>query len=254
MPVHFEDYEDIHFDNAPLKEVICQIQFSPILRIANEDPVDFQESIRDRFPKLSVEQPVVIGPLITHGSESPKIDTGARIFRFHNRSESCSVTLAPHFVAFTSEVYKSWLDYRDDLSFLINAFQKTYNIQYATRIGLRYINVLTIENTKSEEFSEIISLLRDEIVTYFRISEIENPHIVKQEVRVQIDDDGVLALRFGLREDAKDEFILDYDRYITQEVETDDILERCERFHRLIYNAFRWSLAENKLQVFEPAK
>lgn len=250
MPVHFEECEDIHLNNAPLREVICQVRFPQKLRIANEDPVAFQEAIGGRFPELEIEQPVLIGPL---GHESPNVEIQPRIFRFKDRVENYSVSLAPDFFALVSKSYDDWAGFSDHLRFVSEAFQRVYSIDYATRIGLRYVNVLTLENSGARSLQELISIVREELVVLLRLPEIENPYVVKQEIRAKVDDDGDFTLRFGLKDGTQDEYILDFDRYITGEVTIDDLLERCDRYHRAIYCAFRWAIAHGKLEVFRPA-
>jgi uncharacterized protein (TIGR04255 family) len=251
MPVHFKEYPDIHLNRAPLNEVICQVRFPPILRIANEDPVDFQEAIRERFPKFEIEQPVIIGPL---GQPSPQIELKPRLFRFKDRADNYSVTLAPDFFALVSKAYDSWTDFSDQLEHIFYHVQEAYRIQYAVRIGLRYVNVLNFENTGTSSFDNLISVVRADLVSLFRIGEIEAPYTVRQEIRTKIAEDGNFTLICALKENRQDEFILDFDRYIEGEIEIHDLLERCDRFHRSIYSAFRWSIAEGKLGIFDPVE
>ena len=60
MALNFPQHPDIPLSAPPLAEVICQVRFPPILRIVREEPSDFQERVRDRFPLLEVEQGVVV--------------------------------------------------------------------------------------------------------------------------------------------------------------------------------------------------
>jgi uncharacterized protein (TIGR04255 family) len=249
MPLHFEQYPDIHLRNAPLQEVICQVRYPAILRIANEDPVAFQEAIRERYTDIQIEQPVIVGPL---GQETPQVELKPRLFRFKDRTDNYSVALALDFFALVSKSYNSWNEFSDNLEFVFQRFQSVYHIQYALRIGLRYTNVLTLEKTGTRNLDELISLVRDEIVMLFRISEIENPYSVRQEIRTEVDKDGDFTLMCGLKEKGSTDFILDFDRYIEGEIEVDNLLDRCERYHHTIYNAFRWAIADDKLDVFDP--
>lgn len=56
MTIKFPSKPDIPLKKAPLMEVVCQVRFPPILRINTEEPSEFQEEIRDRFPKIEIEQ------------------------------------------------------------------------------------------------------------------------------------------------------------------------------------------------------
>jgi uncharacterized protein (TIGR04255 family) len=251
MPAHFPERPDIHLSNAPLHQVICQVRFPLILRIAREEPADFQEIIRETFPKLKIEQQMLIGPL--GRAAPPEIEAEPRIFRFQNQGEDRSVALAPDFFSLVFDSYDNWHTFSETLSSVFEATQKVYHIPYATRIGLRYINVLTLDNTKTRSLDELLSILRGELVMLLRIPEIEAPYLLTQQIRTKVNDSN-FAFRFGLRERTSDEFELDFDMYIEGEVEVDSLIERCDRYHRSIYNAFRWCIIEDKLDIFEPVE
>ena len=51
----FPPVEEVQLRRSPLREVICQVRFPPLLRIVNGYPVDFQERIRQHFPELGTE-------------------------------------------------------------------------------------------------------------------------------------------------------------------------------------------------------
>ena len=42
-------------------------------------------------------------------------------------------------------------------------------------------------------------------------------------------------------------FVLDFDCYSEGEIDLDGLVERCERYHDVIYNAFRWCIREGEL-------
>ena len=55
MPFPTSDREV--YENNPLNEVICQIRYPAILRVAAETPSDFQEAIRDKYPMYEEKIP-----------------------------------------------------------------------------------------------------------------------------------------------------------------------------------------------------
>lgn len=251
MPVHFIEHEDIHLDNAPLSEVICQIRFPPLLRLINQQPAEFQEHVREKFPKISIEQPVIVGPLDKFGT-APQAHISPKVFHFANKTNTCAVSLAPDFLALRSTSYSTWATFSEQLRFAFEALQAVYDVPYATRIGLRYINLLTLANTGRESFEELTSLVRPELVALFQLDEITEPYLVKQELRTHIENDGDFTIRVSLVEAEENALLLDFDRYTEdEEILLDDLIERCDRYHRLVYNAFRWAIADN-LHVFGP--
>jgi uncharacterized protein (TIGR04255 family) len=253
MPLNFPAVEDVHLENAPVREVICQVRFPTILRITREEPVEFQERIRKRFPVLEAERQVVI--------ETEGMKPGGRakfpptVFRFHNRNRTQSVSLAPDFYALSVTDYKHWTDFSACLDHIARAAQEVYTIPYATRIGLRYINVLGPTFAGANEFSEVLDLLRDELTVMLKTDVILSPKLAHHRIEM-LADSNQFTFRYGMiREGTPPEprFLLDFDHYAEGELDLDDLLSRCERYHRHIYNAFRWCIAENKLSFFQPA-
>jgi len=54
--LRFPVQKDVRLLKSPLNEVICQVRYPPVLRIAEENPIGFQERLRGQFPELRVEQ------------------------------------------------------------------------------------------------------------------------------------------------------------------------------------------------------
>ncbi|MGL6341617.1 MAG: TIGR04255 family protein, partial [Waterburya sp.] len=50
----FPESKRVIYEQNPLIEVICQLQFPPILRISQQSPVEFQDRIRDDYPILEL--------------------------------------------------------------------------------------------------------------------------------------------------------------------------------------------------------
>ena len=49
----FLEREHVNYGRAQLAEVICQLRFPTILRIGAAEPADFQERIRENYPRYS---------------------------------------------------------------------------------------------------------------------------------------------------------------------------------------------------------
>ena len=46
----------VHYGRPQLREVICQLRFPAILSIGSHEPADFQEAIRQEFPRYALRQ------------------------------------------------------------------------------------------------------------------------------------------------------------------------------------------------------
>ncbi len=252
MPLNFPVVEDVHLSNAPVREVICQVRFPTILRIAHEEPVGFQECIRDRFPLLEAERRVVI--------ETEGVKPGGRakfppsVFRFRNREKTRMLSLASDFYALSFTDYEHWAGFADWLSHAAEAVREVYTIPYSTRIGLRYINVIDRGFGDFADFDAVLDLFRDELTAMLRTDVIRSPELAMHRIEALADGDQ-FTFRYGLIHEGtppEPRFLLDFDHYAEGELSLDDLLSRCERYHRHIYNAFRWCIAEGKLGFFQP--
>ena len=61
------------YGNAPVHEVICQLRFPTILSINNTEPADFQEAIRDAFPRYVKRQEAAPPQLVGAGGPNPQL-------------------------------------------------------------------------------------------------------------------------------------------------------------------------------------
>jgi uncharacterized protein (TIGR04255 family) len=252
VPLDFPAVEDIHLANAPVREVICQVRFPTILRIAKEEPAEFQEYVRDRFPLLEADRRVVIE---TEGMKpGGQAKFAPSVFRFHNQSRTRTVSLAPDFYALSFTDYEGWAGFASSLADIAQAVQEVYAVPYATRIGLRYINALDRTLGDFADFGDVLDLLRSELTVMLRTDVILSPESAMHRIQVPADGDR-FTFHYGLvHEGAPPEprFMLDFDHYAEGELNLDDLLSRCEAYHRQIYNAFRWCIAEDRLEIFQP--
>ena len=255
MPLSFPPREHVPLRNSPLREVICQVRFPLILRIANEAPITFQEAIRDRFPNLETEHAMLVELSI---EKMRPAALQPPTFRFTDKSKTRIVSLSLDFFSFSVNQYTGWDAFASDLQYVADAAISVYRIPYATRIGLRYINALTNDNTKSSQFfPDVVDIVQPEITALLRNEAIQDPYIAISQLRVR-HDDSHFSFRSGIleEEDQPQSFLLDFDLYIEGEITIDasGLLELCDRYHALIYNAFRWAIKSEKLRIFEPVE
>lgn len=252
MPLNFPVVEDVHLANAPIREVICQVRFPTILRIAQEEPAEFQERIRGNFPVLEAERRVVI--------ETEGMKPGGRakfspsVFRFRNHDRTRTVSLAPDFYALSVTDYEHWEGFAASLATIAEAANEVYAIPYATRIGLRYINALDRGLGDFADFEMVLELLQDELTVMLRTDVIISPELAMHRIQTSADGDR-FTFNYGLVYEGtppEPRFLLDFDHYAEGELDLDDLLSRCENYHRHIYSAFRWCIARDKLGVFQP--
>lgn len=252
MAVHFPEKPEIRLADPPLAEVICQVRFPPILRIVNEEPSKFQDCIRHRFPGFEIEQAFMlrIPGLSTVGEPSAEIPP--RVFRFKSFDEASTASLAVDFYALSTNRYSHWSDFVDDLMVLHEAVEKTYQPAYAMRIGLRYVNRFDRAKTGLDTMQNVLSLIRSELTSMLTSDAWSDPQEWISQL-VLADGDGRLTLRFALNSENDEPFLLlDFDYFEQGNIPLNELRERVNRYHSIIYRAFRWCLHDESLDVFSP--
>ncbi|MCL5998847.1 MAG: TIGR04255 family protein [Chloroflexi bacterium] len=241
MALHFPEVEEVRLGNSPLREVVCQVKFPPILRIANSEPVEFQELIRDRFTEMDSATEFVLD-LSMLGREMPQAQQ--KIYRFMTPDRQITVSLTKSFYALSTTNYTHWKDFVGDLELINDSMSKIYRPKYASRIGLRYINRLTLDNTGVATTSDLFGLLRPELTAQVLSDSWSAPQ--EWLSRIVLSDESAkltLSTAYGL-ENAEPVFVLDFDYFEEGQLDIRALTEYCQRYHDQIYKAFRWSFRD----------
>lgn len=245
MPIHFPNVKEIRLERPPVAEVISQVRFPAILKISEESPATFQEKIRDVFPHLDIEQGVAINV-----SNPSAMTMQPRAFRFSTKDKKYTATLDVASYALTTEFYTSWIDFFSKLEIIHNVAREVYNPPYANRIGLRYINLLTKENSGRNSLSEIIGMFRPQLVGGFNTEAWEDPDEFITGLVLRRNGDEKFNIRITYKKAEPIGILLDMDYYASGELNLQEFPEMVNRFHEIIYDAFRWSIREEELNNF----
>jgi uncharacterized protein (TIGR04255 family) len=253
MAINFPHRSEIRLNSPPLIEVVCQVRFPAILKIAKEEPSDFQEVVRERFPQIELEQGVRVefpGPGIL---DKPSTRLQPRIYHFRTINEQTAISLTADFFALSTYQYTHWGDFSEGLAFTNDAMQQIYRPAYATRIGLRYINRLNFDNTGSQTTEELLGLLRLETTAMLQGEVWQDADSLLCQLAFS-QEEAILNVRLAKEtgDDGLPAFLLDFDYFERGKLKLDDLVDRCERYHRIIYDVFRWCLLDESLVRFNP--
>lgn len=250
MTIQFPQAREVPLDAPPLDEVICQVRFPPILRIATEEPAEFQELIRGRYPELQKRHSFQFQLAEPGNPGLSSADPQPIIFVFTNSADKAQVALSPGFYAVSTESYSGWNNFLKDLSLVHEMVRRTYQPAYATRIGLRYINRVTTTNTGATTSGELLELIRAELTATLRGQVWENASEMIGVVNFS-DPPAKMNLRYGYGfDETVSTFLLDFDYFEEGRLDLADVLSSCERYHEVIYRAFRWTIEDAALERF----
>lgn len=142
--MHSTEENDRKLKQAPLIYVLSQVQFSDILTIAKSVP-DFQEAIRFAYPLFSQEvvQIMQIGP-----NNLPQ-QVEQHQWVFSNKDNSAAFILSSASLVFHTTAYTTYSDFISQVTLGLELLSQVVDVNLITRLGLRYVDVITPSTGKS---------------------------------------------------------------------------------------------------------
>ena len=263
-PAPLPDSPRVIYRRNPLVGVVCQFRFPPILKIASEVPVTFQERLRSRYPLLAekyssinMELPQGIPATIANTIKNVFPQPRAIGYDFISADEKSRITLTRDFLSLSSSNYTRWEDFREHLEEPFNALLDIYKPPFFSRIGLQYQNLIRpsqLELPSTTKWSELLKPhiagmlgppdVADFIEQYFTQTLIKFP-----------DSRGQVQINFGFVEIANSRekaFLINNDFYIGGRTGVGDVNRVINYFNRQSGNLFRWCIQERLHTAMEP--
>lgn len=237
----------IAFSNNPLKEVICQLRFPKILRIASEVPSAFQDRVRTSHPEYSDKpqknlpegMPAELAKLFSGISEeSPE-------HSFINSDGTSKITLASEFLAITTTSYSGWEQFWSILEPAVQALQDIYQPTYFKRIGLRYINAMQWKKPEEEADPGPLLNFVNPVLLGPLTDEIVGPAVQSHEAQfvVALKEGGFARVRYISDNSKAQSFDLDSDFFTeSSKIDWDETSRLLKHFNCAAGNLFRWSV------------
>jgi uncharacterized protein (TIGR04255 family) len=243
------------FANPPLKAMLGQIRFPPVLRITDLSALaGYQDAIRHEFPTFAQEQQItlMVGP---QGAQNSSANTA---YRFSTTDRAWSVVLTPEAMTLEADVAIRYTSYGEFISRFRMAWEAVcehFRPSQVLRQGLRYVDHLEGDWRPTEWARYINCALLGPLVGAFNTGIDQSV----SELRFSRED-GVLVFKHGilaLGPEAQMGYLLDFD-YFTEEadddVSADTVVRRFDRYHELLYSFFRWCVTEEALAGFRDAR
>ena len=149
------------YGNAPVHEVICQLRFPAILTINNTEPADFQETIRETFPRYVKRQDVAAPQIVGLGGPNPQLRQQPPVtnYNFLSADGLWKLNLTQNFISLSTLRYTGWEAFARQLDKPLAEFIAIYKPAYFERVGLRYINILSREKLglQGAPWAELVS-------------------------------------------------------------------------------------------------
>jgi uncharacterized protein (TIGR04255 family) len=239
------------FARPPLKAMLGQVRFPPVLRIADLGSLGgFQDAIGETWPQFAQEQQfsVVVGPGGAQQAEA------TRAFRFTAADGAWSALLTPETLtleAAAGERYTSYREFGERFGQVWGAVLEHFRPRAALQQGLRYVNHIE----RDLAVGDWQLLVNPELLGPLTSGLGKGLVQAMSDLRYEMDDD-ILVFKHGLvpaGPENKLGYLLDFDHFTqahNEDTSTDTLLARFDRYHQHVYAFFRWCVTERALEEF----
>lgn len=254
------DYKRVIYQKKPLIEVVCQLRFPTILKIGNQDPVEFQEEIRFEYPLFeatkSIGIPAELFRLIQQiGSPLNSQDP---VYNFRTENLKWQLSLNKDFIAISTTDYEKYEDFRAKFKKAVEIFEKIYNPSFYSRVGLKYRDLIVRSNLN------LLDKDWTDLIQPWIVDELHNPQFsgsVKTIMKNLLiaTDDGYVQFNHGLvmAQDPESKlqelaYLLDTDLFVEGKIKQDNVWNTLDKFKQTAGQFFRWCITEKLHEAMEP--
>ena len=245
----------------PQGEVNSQQRFPEILTIGANAPVDFQEAIRQQFPRYAAKQEAS-APQITGspGNFSLKNQPTTVNYQFASADGVWRVNLTSKFISLACSRYTCWEDFAKQLDQPLAAFIKIYKPAFFERVGLRYLNFISRSSLDLEgvPFRDLIApcylgpMAEEDVSEAGCVrSSVDTELTIRGGCKVKLHAGPGLVKRNGQAE-SEVKFIFDQDLFMSGNIPVNLSAGALQTLHSQAYPIFRGAITPLLHNAMEP--
>lgn len=252
--------ERVIYEINPLIEVACQLRFPTILKIGVQEPAEFQEKIRFKYPVYEIIHN------LPFSTEVKKIFqkfnnpvTTDFIYQFTSEDLTWRVLLYKDFIELATRQYKRYEEFKQRLQEILEAFEDVFQPAFYSRVSLKYQDLI-IRSQLGLEQESWQELIRSEIAHEFHIKEFSGSlsnffNVIKLEI-----DGGELIFKNGLvnleneeTDEEEEGYLLESEFLTANNIQRGSDVWNClDKYNQLSGNLFRWSITEKLHKAMRP--
>jgi uncharacterized protein (TIGR04255 family) len=249
------------YQNNQLGDVLCQLRFPEILTIGANLPVEFQEAIREHFPRYSsrteAAPPKITG---TPGNLNLQPQPGTVNYQFESADGVWRVNLTSKFISLACSHYTRWEEFAGKLDQPLAAFIQIYKPAYFERVGLRYLNFFSRKtlNLEGTPFRELFApcwlgpLADDDVAEAAATrSTVDVEMALRGGCRLKLHA-GPGFVKRGNEADKEVRFILDEDLFMQGNLPVNLSAGALQTLHSQAWSVFRGAITDTLHDAMEP--
>lgn len=219
-----------------LRQAVCELRFPTLMSLAGRNPpVAFANALRKDYPYYE------LGTEFTMGNAE---QAGASHFHaFKSSKMTWTATLKANTLVLETTKYTEYPDLRSRVLKLIEAAKEVIDADFFTRVGLRYINVVTTGEGPLEPW------INNKLIGALNGGGFKGVNEYAGKLSLLAEDGGCL-LQHGLQHKTNQagknfvpDYVIDVDTY-RNEVTLDDIGTALDAVHRQGFAMFDWALGD----------
>lgn len=257
--MNLPEFERVIYKRNPLIEVVCQLRFPPILKISHQEPVEFQDAIRFKYPLFEttrVQLPSEISQIVQQLGLPLQSDVA---YNFKAEDQRWNLSLTKDFIALTTSSYERYEQFKQRLEEVLEIFESIYKPSFYTRVGLRYQDLvvrskLGIEDrTWAELIAKHVASELHEPNFSSSIQTIMKSLVLRAEVGQINLNHGLVNVKESQSENSEVAYLFDADFYTEQKIEGNgDVWNLLSQFNQSAGKLFRWSITDTLHNAMQP--
>ena len=251
------------YSKNQLLEVMCQYRFLPILRVETEVPSDFQEALREDYPRYSCRKDQQPPKMQMLAGQIPRLEQSAPTNNhcFSSEDGLWRVNLTKDYLTLTAGRYTIWEEFARRLDKVLYQFIQVYRPACFQRVGLRYINAvsrtaLELEQTPWRELIEekYLGFMDDETIpeTAFGRCTQDVEMALPGGCRLKLHTGPGLVHRGVVAGDREVKFVLDIDVSVNGNLPVNKAVEALNTLHVHAWSVFRGAITDTLHDAMGP--
>jgi len=236
-----------HYKSNFLTNVILNIRFPSVFGFDDKSLPKFQKAIKKEFISLEEGKDFNISNTFDAKKQSLSSITEEKLsWRFFNKDRTRILKISDDNLIVEFKKYKHFPEYFDTVNNVLKAFKTIHGAFSSTRIGLRYMNQISLKGNPFT-WNKYLNKHLFESMNFYKDKEslsrfINVTELAEKDYRMRIQTGIANSLYPG--QIAKKEFILDYDCITDESHESDAMPKKITEFNKIITDYFEMSIKD----------
>jgi len=259
--MNFPESKRVIYKHNPLIEVVCQLRFPTILKISNQEPVEFQDEIRFQYPLFEKTQPQIPSDMLKVAQQFglPSFLESDVVYSFKSEDQKWHLSITKDFIALATSSYERYEQFKQRFEEAVKIFERIYKPSFYTRIGLRYRDLIIRSKLgiKDKEWSDLIAKhIASELHDPELSSSIQTvvKHLILEVENGQINlNHGIVNVKDTQDNSNETSYFFDADFYTEQKIEGEEnVWNLLNQFNQSARKLFRWSITDTLHDIMQP--